>query len=89
MIERVADDGILLAEQRLEQSAVCVEARGIQNRVFRAEKARQPLLELLMDRMRAADEPNGRHPIAISVEPESRGFADTGVICEAEIVVRA
>ena len=50
VIQRVADHRILLIEQRLEQAAVRIEARRIEDRVFRAEKTAQALLQVLVDR---------------------------------------
>ena len=38
MVERIADHRVLFAEQRLEQSAIGIEARGIEDRVIGAEK---------------------------------------------------
>ena len=40
VVERVGDDGVLLAEERLEEPAVGVEAGGVEDRVLRAEEAR-------------------------------------------------
>ena len=40
VVQFIADDRVLLAEQRLEQAAVGVEAGGVENRVFGAEKLR-------------------------------------------------
>jgi hypothetical protein len=39
VVERVGDDRVLLAEQRLEQAAVGVEARRVEDRVLGAEEA--------------------------------------------------
>ena len=50
VVERVRDDGVLLAEERLEQPAVGVEARRVEDRVLGAEEARDGRLELLVDR---------------------------------------
>ena len=49
VVERVGDDRVLLAEQRLEEPAVGVEARGVEDRVLGAEEARDGRLELLVD----------------------------------------
>ena len=40
VVERVGDDRVALIEQGLEQPAVGVEARGVQDRVLGAEEAR-------------------------------------------------
>ncbi len=41
VVERVADDRVLLVEQRLEETAVRVEAGRVEDRVVHAEKARR------------------------------------------------
>ena len=48
VVQRVGDDRVLLAEQRLEQAAVGVERGRVEDRVFRAEEGRQSLLERLV-----------------------------------------
>ena len=40
VVQRVADDRVLFVEQRLEQAAVRVEARRVEDRVLGAEEAR-------------------------------------------------
>jgi hypothetical protein len=47
VVQRVADDHVGLAEQRLEQAAVGVEGGGVEDGVLGAEEARQALLQLL------------------------------------------
>ena len=89
VVERVADHRVLLAEQRLEQPAVRVEARRIEDRVLGAEEAAESLLELLVDRLRAADEAHRGHAVAVAVERQARRFAHARVIGEAEVVVGA
>ena len=46
VVERVGDDRVVGAEQRLEETAVGVEARAEEDRVLGAEERREPLLEL-------------------------------------------
>ena len=47
VVELVADDGVLFAEERLEQAAVGVEAGAEENRLLGAEELREAILELL------------------------------------------
>ena len=63
--------------------------RGIEDRVFHPQKAAQPLFELLVDALRAADEAHGGHAVAEAIERAMRGFADGRVVGEAEVVVGA
>ncbi len=56
VVQGIADDGILVGEQRLEHTAVGIEAGGIKNGVVGMEKLADSLLQLLVDVLRAADE---------------------------------
>src|SRR5207237_1152876 len=63
VIEGVRDHRVALIEQRLEQAAVGVEARGVQDHVLGAEEAGELLLERLVARLRAADEAHRGHAV--------------------------
>jgi hypothetical protein len=89
VIERVADHGVLFTEHCLEQTAVRVEAGAVEDRVLRAEEACEPVLKLLVDVLRAADEADGRHAVAPTIERRMRGREHSWVVRESEIVVRA
>ena len=89
VVEGVGDHRVLGPEQGLEQPAVGVEARAVEDRVLRAEKLGQPRLELLVQRLGAADEAHGRHAVAPAVERRVRGLHDRRVVGEAEVVVGA
>ena len=67
MVERIADDGILGSEQRLEHSAVGIEARGIENGVVGVEIVADGALELFVNVLSAADEAHRRHSVAAFV----------------------
>ena len=68
------DDRVLLAEQRLEQAAVGVEARGVEDGVLGAEEPAKRRLQLLVHGLRAADEAHRRHAEAVAVERRVRGL---------------
>src|SRR5439155_3741318 len=89
VIQRVADHGVLFREDRLEEPAIRIEARAIEDRVLGAEDARESPLQLLVDVLRPADEADRRHAIAPAIECGVRGLHDRGVIRESEVVVRA
>src|SRR5690606_41705066 len=55
VVERVGDDRVLLAQQRLEQPAVGVEAGGVEDRVLGAEETGDGLLELLVQVLRSEE----------------------------------
>src|SRR3546814_20799304 len=56
VVERVGDDGIVLAQQRLEQAAVGVEAGGVEDRVALAEEVGARLLQLLVQVLGRSEE---------------------------------
>ena len=89
VVQLVADDSVLLAEQRLEQAPVRVEARRVQDRVLRLQESREPSLELLVNLLGTADKAHARHAVAPAVECVLCCGDDTRVIGEAEVVVRA
>ena len=62
---------------------------GEEDRVVLAEPARDPLLELAVQRLRAADEADRGHAEAELVERLARRRDDLGMVGEAEIVVGA
>jgi hypothetical protein len=87
MIERIRDDGVLLPEQRLEQPAVGLEARGIENDVLLLDIARDRLLEPAVQIRRAADEAHRRHAEAVAVQRLLGRGNEARIIGKAEIVV--
>jgi len=89
VVERVRDDDVLLAEQRLEQAAIGVEAGAVEDRVVEAEEAGDARLQLLVFLLGAADEAHRGHAVAVAVESCLRSVADLLVVGEAEIVVGA
>ena len=89
MVQRVADYGVIRAQDRLEQPAVRVEAGGVQDRVFRAEVGADALLQLLVQGLRAADEAHRGDTEPVLVERLVRGFPNFRVVGQSEVVVRA
>ena len=89
VVERVGDDRVLLAEQRLEEAAVGVEARPVEDGVVGAEEAGDGLLQALVEVLRAADEAHAGEAEAVRVEGLLRGGEHRGVRGEAEVVVGA
>src|SRR5262249_38975058 len=89
VIELVADDGVLLAEDRLEQPAVRVPAGAVEDGVVLAQEAGDGALELLVNLLRAADEADRGHAVAEALQPVHGGGNDFGMIGKAEVVVGA
>ena len=89
VVEAVGDDRVLFAHQRLEHAAVGVEAGGEHDRVVLAEVFRDRQLELAMQRLRPADEPNRGHAEAERVHRLPGRGDDLGMVGEAEVIVGA
>ncbi len=65
VVQRVRDHRVLFPQERLEEAAVRVEARAVEDRVLGAEEFRDAALELAVHVLGAADEAHRRHPIAM------------------------
>ena len=89
VIERVGNDRVLFAEHGFEQPAIGVPARGIQDGVFGAEEARQRRLELLVHRLRTADEAHRGHAVTETVDCPVRGFANRRMAGKSQVIVSA
>jgi hypothetical protein len=85
----VADDRVPLVEERLEEPAVRVEARRVEDRVLHPEKAGDRRLEPLVRVLGAADEAHAREPVSVGVERGARRVEDTRMRAQPEVVVRA
>ena len=67
MVKCIAYYGILLGEQRFEQSTVGIEASCIENGVLGVEIFADGILQLLVEVLGATDEANRRHAVAVAV----------------------
>ncbi len=89
VVQLVADDGAIGIQQRLEQAAVGIEARRIQDRILGAKERRDAFLELLVDRLRAANEPYRGHPESIGVQAGFCRRDQVRMIGQPQVVVCA
>src|SRR3712207_6694997 len=89
MIERIADDSVPFIEQRLEQSAVRIEAGTVENGVVGAQKFTGGLFESFMRLMGAADEPDRRHAITIDFDSIDGRLLYIRMIRQPKIIVCA
>jgi hypothetical protein len=89
VVQRVGNDGVLFAQQRLEQAAVGVEAGGIEDGVLGAEEFGDLLFQLLVQILRAADEAHRRHAEAVRVQRILGGLDHLRMIGQAEVIVGA
>ena len=89
VVERIGDDGVFRCEQRLEHTAVGVEAGGVEDGVFRMEIFAYGLLQLLVQVLLAADEAHAAHAEAALVHGLLGGCDEALVVRQAEVVVGA
>jgi hypothetical protein len=89
VVQCIADDRVVLIDDRLEEPAVGVETRRIEDRVLETGKRAEPGLEFLVHRLCSADEAHRGHAVAVAIQCPMRGLAQRRVIGQAEIVVRA
>ena len=67
VVQGVGDNRIFCAKQGLKQTAVGVEAGGVENRVFHSKEARQLLLKLLVAVLGTANKAYGGHTETVSI----------------------
>src|SRR6266542_2881840 len=89
VVEGIGDDGIALAEERLEEPPVGVEARGVEDGALGAEEPRDGGLEFRVDALGAADEAHAGQPEAPARQALLGGADQRRVIGQAEVVVGA
>src|SRR5258708_14079793 len=64
MVQLIGYNGILVPEQRLENTAVGIEGGGIQNAVLRPQESRDLLLQLSVNVLRTTDKTDPAHSVA-------------------------
>ena len=89
VVELIADDGVLGAQQRLKEAAVGVKAGRVEDGVFGAEEGAEASLQGLVDVLRAANEAHGGHAVAVFADGFARDGEELRVVGEAEVVVGA
>jgi hypothetical protein len=89
VVQLVADDGVLLAQQGFEKATVGVEGRAVEDAVLGAQEGGQPGLQRLVDVLRAADEAHRTQAEAALVQALVRGRDHRRVGRQAQVVVGA
>jgi hypothetical protein len=89
VVEFVADDRVTLAKEHLEDAAVGVEARGVEDRRLHPEELTEGALEPVVLGLGAADEAHRGHPETPLVERRLGGRDDVRVVGEPQVVVGA
>ena len=89
MVQGVGDDGVLLAQQAFEETAVGIEAGTEEDGVLGAEEGAEALLKLLVQGLGAADEAHGGHAVAPAVDGVLGGLHQHRAVGQAQVVVGA
>src|SRR5262245_44512505 len=89
VVQLVGQHCVLVAENRLEQPAVGVPARRIEDGVILAEEACDGAFQLLVQILSAANEAYRRQPIAVASEPFMGRLDDGRMIGQAKVVIGA
>ena len=89
MIQRIADHGIVLVKQHLEQAAVGIEAAGIQDGIAHFQEARKGLLQLLVAGLRSANEAHGCQTESRCFQALPGRFNETPVVGQPQIIIGA
>src|SRR4026209_1189845 len=87
MVEGIADHGVSIIEQNLEEASVRIEARTVKNRVLSPKKSTDRAFEVVMDLLRAADEAHRAHAIAVNPKPVGGCLDDVRMIGQAQVIV--
>ena len=89
MVERIGEDSVLLAQDRLEQTSIGVEAARIEDGVFGIEEMRYPRFQQLVFLLGATDETNRRQAVAVAVERLLGRADEVLTVGQAQIIVGA
>ena len=89
VVELVADDGVGLAQQRFEQTAVGVKSGRVQDGVFGAQESGQTGFQGFVQVLCAANEAHRTQAITVGAQGFVRGLDHGGVAREPEVVVGA
>ena len=80
MVEGIGDDSVLFGKEGFKDTAVCIEAGGIKDRVFGPEIVGDGLFELFVNILTATDEAHGRHTETPGIHGFLCGLDKSGII---------
>ena len=87
MVELIADNCVFRSQDGLEETAVCIEAGGVEDGVIGAEEAGDLLLKLFVDILSTADETNGSNAVASLIVGSLSSVDQSLVVAQTEVVV--
>ena len=89
VIERIADDRVVLPQQRFEQTTVGIKTRAVEDGVLQPKKGRNCRFKIAMDGLRAANEAHRRHAETVFIEATFGGVNQARIVSQAEIIIGA
>ena len=87
MVEGIRDDRILFGEQRFEQTAVGIEASGIEDGIFGSEEIRDDTLEFFVGVLCTTNETHRCHTVTTCIHAVLGCLDEFRVVRQAEVVV--
>ena len=87
VVELIADNCIVSSQDGLEQTAVCIEAGGVQDGIIGAQEAGNLLLELFVNILGAADETNGSNAVTSFIIGSLCSVNQSLVVAQTQVVV--
>ena len=87
MVEFVTDNSVVSCQDCFEQTAVCIEAGGVQNGVICAQEVGDLLLELFMNILCTADETYGSNTVTSFIVCSLSSVNQSLVVAKAKVVV--
>lgn len=80
VVQSIADDGVLGSEDSLEEAGIGVEAAGKEDAIFMLVIVCNYFLQLLVNVLSSADEPNRAHAETMRVQGPFGCFDESGII---------
>jgi len=87
VIQLIGDDRVLLQGDGLKESFIRIPAGSVEDRVLGSEKGGDAFFELPVNRLRAADEADGRQSVSEIALPFCRCLGDGGMVGQSEVIV--
>src|SRR5439155_26152423 len=87
VVQRVADHGVVLTEERLKEAGVRVETGTVEDGIAGAEERREGPFEIFVEVLRPADEPHRGHAEPSRADRLRRRLYDRRVVGQAQVII--
>src|SRR5207249_9830369 len=89
VVQRGAEHGVVLAEERVKEDSVRVETGAVEDGVAGAEERRDGSFEILVEVLRPADESHGGHAVPSHADRMRRRLYDRRMVGQAQVIIGA